>query len=291
MRSGAGRASLPRPVTDQRGEVGGLVTAPVGAGQDVVAAGGQHERHLAGGQPAAEDPVLPERLVRGDPAVKDTGAVGAGQHVQSELRLGREPHPAGDTGGRAPVGVLGPRGRHVELAVHQRPAARGAIGQEHPELTVVDLPAGTGVLALHPGRAHALLDEPGVVGDPHPGVVPELVQDVSAQVITHSVDIPLGRAEQALHPVRGHCTRVLGQRPAVLTLQPREQPTQIRPDPAARLDPPEPARDQLHHRIQRRDPPSKIHHAVIITAGQASASHDTPKCRCSIRNSLSPSTG
>ncbi|WP_233160249.1 transposase, partial [Pseudonocardia sp. MH-G8] len=35
-------------------------------------------------------------------------------------------------------------------------------------------------------------------------------------------------------------------------------------------------------RIQRRDPPSKIHHAVIITAGRASASHDTPKCRCSI---------
>jgi len=32
------------------------------------------------------------------------------------------------------------------------------------------------------------------------------------------------------------------------------------------------ARDQLHYRIRRRDPPSKIHHAVIITAGQTSAS-------------------
>jgi hypothetical protein len=45
----------------------------------------------------------------------------------------------------------------------------------------------------------------------------------------------------------------------------------------------EPARDQLYQRIQRPDPPSKIHHAVIITAGQTSASHDTPKRRCSTR--------
>jgi hypothetical protein len=42
-------------------------------------------------------------------------------------------------------------------------------------------------------------------------------------------------------------------------------------------------RDQLHQRIQRRDPPSKINHAMIIIATQASASHDTPNCRCSTR--------
>jgi hypothetical protein len=62
---------------------------------------------------------------------------------------------------------------------------------------------------------------------------------------------------------------VLGQRPAVLPFQPGQQPTQIRAHLATRLDPTEPARDQLHHRIQRRDLSSKIHHAVIITAGQA----------------------
>ena len=69
---------------------------------------------------------------------------------------------------------------------------------------------------------------------------------------------------------------MLGQRPPVLPLQPGQQPPQIRPDPATRLSPGEPARDQLHHRIQRRDPPSKIHHTVIITARRISPSHDTP---------------
>jgi hypothetical protein len=50
----------------------------------------------------------------------------------------------------------------------------------------------------------------------------------------------------------------------------------------ANYDPTEPAPDQLHQPIQRRDPSSKINHAMIITADQPSACHDTPKCRCSI---------
>ena len=70
-------------------------------------------------------------------------------------------------------------------------------------------------------------------------------------------------------------TRHLVAHPAVLALQPGQQPTQIRRDPLPRLDPTEPARDQLHQRIQRRDPPSKINHTVIITVEPASASHDT----------------
>jgi hypothetical protein len=42
------------------------------------------------------------------------------------------------------------------------------------------------------------------------------------------------------------------------------------------------APDQPHHRVQPRHPAGKIHYAVIITARAASASHDTPPCRCSI---------
>jgi hypothetical protein len=34
----------------------------------------------------------------------------------------------------------------------------------------------------------------------------------------------------------------------------------------------ESARDRLHQRIQRRNPPSKINHTVIITTDQASVS-------------------
>jgi len=59
---------------------------------------------------------------------------------------------------------------------------------------------------------------------------------------------------------------VLGHRPAVLALQPRQQTAQVVPDPPTRLDPPEPPGDQLYQRVQRSNPPSKIDHAVIIAA-------------------------
>ena len=104
------------------------------------------------------------------------------------------------------------------------PAADG-VGQEHPQLTVVDLPGGAGVLPLHPGRAAALLDEPGVVDDEHPASrsVAELVQHVAAHVVADPVDVPVRGPQQPLHPVRGHRTGVLGQRPPVLALQARQQ--------------------------------------------------------------------
>src|SRR6185312_535807 len=186
----------------------------------------------------------------------------------TELRLGREPDLGRDPCRRATIGVLGPRRGQVELAIHQRPPPRAAVSQKHPELTVVDLPGGAGVLTLHPGRSDTLLDEPGVVHDPHPSRVTELIQDISTQVITYAIDVPIRGAQQPLHPIRRHRPGVLGHRPTVLTLQPGQQPTQIPTHPATRLDPTEPTADQLHHRIPRRDPPSKIHHAVIITAGQ-----------------------
>lgn len=39
-----------------------------------------------------------------------------------------------------PISVFGPLRRQVELTIHQRPPPRGATRQEHPELTIVDLP-------------------------------------------------------------------------------------------------------------------------------------------------------
>jgi hypothetical protein len=57
--------------------------------------------------------------------------------------------------------------------------------------------------------------------------------------------------------------------PASSTHLKRPRVAQPTSHPATRLDPAEPARNQRHHRIQRCDPPSKIHHAVIIAAGQA----------------------
>ena len=103
------------------------------------------------------------------------------------------------------------------------------------------------------------------------------VQDIPAHVVADPVDIPVRGAQQPLHPVRGHRAGMLGQRPAVLALQPGQQSPQVGAHPSAWLRAHEPRPDQPDHHVQPRHPPGKIHHAVIITARRASASHDTPQ--------------
>ena len=86
--------------------------------------------------------------------------------------FGREFDLAADAGGAAPVPVGGPRFGEVELPVDQRVPGRARVGEEYPDLAILDPTGGAGVLALHPGRAGALLQEPGVVDVNTPAVSP-----------------------------------------------------------------------------------------------------------------------
>jgi hypothetical protein len=106
------------------------------------------------------------------------------------------------------------------------------------------------VLPLHPGRAGALLDEPGVIDDQHTAPIAEPVDDVAAQVIAHAINVPVRAPQQPLHPIRRVLTSMLGQRPPVLALQPRNQPGHVLPHPSPRFRPPEPPRDTTVHGIQ-----------------------------------------
>jgi hypothetical protein len=76
--------------------------------------------------------------------------------------------------------------------------------------------------------------------------------------------------EQAAEEFEEYLRDLIGRR-RVEPAGDSQQPTQISTHPSPRLHPTELTRDQLHHRIQRRDPPSKIHHELIITAGLPSA--------------------
>jgi hypothetical protein len=60
------------------------------------------------------------------------------------------------------------RGRYSSR-VDERPPPSAGVGQEHPQLAVVDLAGRARVLALHPHRRDALLDEPGLVHHQHRG--------------------------------------------------------------------------------------------------------------------------
>jgi hypothetical protein len=52
-----------------------------------------------------------------------------------------------------------------------------------------------------------------------------MLDHVSAQVIAHAVVVPYRPGQQVLHPIRGGIPGVLGERPAVLAWQVRQQPS------------------------------------------------------------------
>ncbi|GHD61079.1 hypothetical protein GCM10010317_054090 [Streptomyces mirabilis] len=53
----------------------------------------------------------------------------------------------------------------IQVAVDQCASAVGGVGEEDTDLAVLRASGGAGVLALHAGRADALLEEAGVIDD------------------------------------------------------------------------------------------------------------------------------
>jgi hypothetical protein len=94
----------------------------------------------------------------------------------------------------------------VQLPVDERPPHSAGIGQEHPQLAVVDRASRGRVLALHAHRGRSLLEESGLVDHQHRARVARWLHQVAAQVVTDLVSVPAGVVEQPLHPIRG-CAR------------------------------------------------------------------------------------
>ena len=139
--------------------------------------------------------------------------------------FGREtPLVAGDSGGIAAIGVLGPRLGQIQGAVDQGVPAWGGVGQIHRDLGVLDAPGGAGVLALHPDRMHALLHVSGFIEDQYRVRVAEGVDDVVTQIVADRFGVPFRPRQQMLQPVGGGIAAVLGDRPAILAVQARDHP-------------------------------------------------------------------
>jgi hypothetical protein len=150
------------------------------------------------------------------------------------------------------------RGRY-RAAVDERVAAASGVGQVHRDLGVLDPPGGAGVLPLHPDRVHALFQVAGLVDHQHGVVLGEGVDDVAAQVISHSVGIPPRPRQQMLQLVRRRVAAVLRDRPAVLAFQRGEHAEHQPARATQRLVPAKPRRDPIEHRTVRRPPPISIY--------------------------------
>jgi hypothetical protein len=150
------------------------------------------------------------------------------------------------------------RGRYSARSISACPRV-ARIGQVHRDLGVLDPPGGAGVLALHADRAGAFLQVPGLVHHQHRARVGERVHHVAAQVIADGVGVPHRAGEQMLQTVRGQVAAVLGDRPAVLAVQPGQQPQHQPGRVPQRLVTGEPRRDAINHRAERRPPTVRIY--------------------------------
>ncbi len=170
--------------------------------------------------------------------------------------------------------------RGTQLPVDRRVPERGGVGEVDGDLTVLDASGGAGVLALHAHRVRALLQVAGLVHDQHRVLVVQVLDDEAAQVIAYRVCIPPGPGQQVLQTVRVGVPGMLGERPAVLARQVRQQPEHQRPGPAPGFNPTEPSRDATHQDLEHFLPAARIYavtcghrlifclHTPMITGGR-----------------------
>jgi hypothetical protein len=259
--TGPGADAVPGAGGQGRGDVIGAQPALAARpGRDAVAAGDRQDITQAeSGDPRAEGAVVAIHLVSRHPRGGHPRPGRLGDHLQGQLRLGRELHLRRDAGRGAPLRVIGPGLRQVDPPVDQRPAARRGAGQEHADLGVLDPPGRAAVLALHARRAGALLQEPGLITNQHPSRVTEPGGHEPANIITDRISIPGRGAQQPLHRLRIPMTGLLRQPPAVLALGRRQQPQHELPGGAPRFHPREPARDQEHQLIEQHPPAGGVY--------------------------------
>ena len=237
----------------------------------------QHIGQPAALQPAAQRRVAAVDLIGGHPAGRHPGIQRAFQHHPGQLRLGGKGARGGHPGGVAALSVGQPPPGQVQLTVDHPVPGRGGIRQVDGDLGVVDLAGGPGVLALHPDRAGALLEVPGLVDHQHRGRVAEVVDQVVAHVVADRVVVPDRPGQQVLHAVWGGIPSVLGDRPAVLARQVSQQPEHEPPGPPPRLHPAEPARHPAQQLLQPHLPAGGINPYAVASGHRliVGCSHNT----------------
>lgn len=266
--AGSGRQLLPGPPGHLRGQ--GVGAELPGTGGDFGRAGdGEHVADLAFFKRGPQLRVAAVDLVAGGPAHAVPGVKEPADHAGGQFRLGREDAVLGQTCGPAAVRIARPRARDVQLPVHCRVSAAACVDEVDGDLGVFDPPGGAGVLTLDTDGVGALLHVPGLVDHQHRVLVVEVLQDVLAHVVAHAVGIPLGPAEQVLHAVRGGLPGPLGDAPAVLPRQVRQQPQHEVPHPAPGLNTSEPTRYPAHQGLERLLPAGRVYavtsgHRVIV---------------------------
>lgn len=138
----------------------------------------------------------------------------------------------------------------------------GGVHQIDGDLGILDTAGRAGVLALDPDGRRALLQVARLVDHEHGLRVVQMLDHVCAYVVSDRISVPLRAVEQVLHAVRSGIADVLGQGPAVLAREVRQQPGDQAPHPAAGFNSGKPARDPAHQALECFLPVSR-HYAGV----------------------------
>ena len=120
---------------------------------------------------------------------------------------------------------------------------RGGIRQVDSDLGVVNLAGGAGVLARHPHGVGAFLEVARLVNHQHRARVTQVLDQPVADIVADGIVVPHRPGQQVLHSIRAGVPGMLGDRPAVLARQVRQQPQHERAGAPSGLHPGKPAGD------------------------------------------------
>ena len=222
----AGAHPLPHSGFDQAGGCFHGEAPAGGQGHHVVGADGHDVAGAAFPDALAQVKAAVHLVAGGEPGA-DAPVVGVLQQVAGELRLRGEHDLVRHSGELAALLVGGPVRGQVQGPADQGVPGRGRAGQGDRDLAHRDAADGAAVLAGRPGAVRGRLLVSGLVDDEHHVVLVLACGQVRGRPVRGGVQqLPLvnaGAGQQVLHPVRARVPGGLGQRPAVVILELRQQ--------------------------------------------------------------------
>ena len=250
----AGAHPLPHSGFDQAG--GGFHgEAPAGGqGHLVVGADGQDVAGAALADALAQLKAA-VHFVAGDEPRPDTPVVGVLQQIAGDLRFRGEHDLAGDSGQLAALLVGGPVRGQVQGPADQGVPGRGRAGEGDRDLAHRDAADGAAVLAGRAGAVRGGFLVGGLVDDQHHVVLVLARGQVRGRPVRGRIQqlpvIAAGTGQQVLHPVRARVPRGLGEGPAVVIIEFRQQAVHHVTAGQPRLPTGEARRDPGHQVIEQ----------------------------------------
>src|SRR5262249_8467926 len=131
-------------------------------------------------QPHPPLPMIPIDAIPCHPSGWDARVEGALEPLLRQLGFGRKGILRWYPGARAAALVVGPCFGHIEVTIKQDVPLGTCIGQEHPNLTMLNAPRCAAILARPPSRPLAFFEKPRLSDDQHGIRGPQMLDHVGA---------------------------------------------------------------------------------------------------------------